>query len=169
MPVSVSRHPPTASACPADRPSSGSVLRLKLAYRYWHMIRCSSCDASTSRLHRCSRFSTTSSGSDIGAPNMVALSPPSRLTSLHADATAEGAACTIPGWLPPERLAILGYDDSDIDARERHLLALPLSRADGGQVAADPVGAAAAARRHVEASAGAILVHFDVDAIDSAD
>src|SRR5215813_13274517 len=100
MPVSVSRHPPTASACPADRPSSGSVLRLKLAYRYWHMIRCSSCDASISRLHRCSRFSTTSSGSDIGAPNMVALSPPSRLTSLHADATAEGAACTIPGWLP---------------------------------------------------------------------
>jgi arginase len=36
-------------------------------------------------------------------------------------------------------------------------------------VAADPVGAAAAARAHVEASAGAIVVHFDVDAVDSAD
>ncbi len=36
-------------------------------------------------------------------------------------------------------------------------------------MAADPLGAAAAARAHVEASAGAIVVHFDVDAVDSAD
>jgi arginase len=71
--------------------------------------------------------------------------------------------------LPPERLAILGYDDSDIDARERHLLNAPVSHIDGKQVAADPVGAAAAARAHVEASAGAIMVHFDVDVVDSAD
>ena len=71
--------------------------------------------------------------------------------------------------LPPRRLAILGYDDSDIDPRERHLLSPPLSHADGKRVAADPVGAAAAARAHVEASAGAIVVHFDVDAVDSAD
>src|SRR5690242_14111920 len=96
MPVSVSRHPSTASACPAVRPSSGSVLRLKLAYRYWHMIRCSTCAASISRAHRCSRFSTTSSGSDIGAPNLVALLPPDRLTSLHASSTTLGAAFTIP-------------------------------------------------------------------------
>ncbi len=79
-----------------------------------------------------------------------------------------GLAGTVP-MLPPERLAILGYDDSDIDPRERHLLGLPLSHADGKQVATDPAGAAAAARAHVEASAGAILVHFDVDAVDSAD
>ena len=71
--------------------------------------------------------------------------------------------------LPPQRLAILGYDDSDIDPRERHLLSLPLSHADGTQLAADPVGTAVAARRHVEAAAGAIVVHFDVDAVDSAD
>jgi arginase len=45
----------------------------------------------------------------------------------------------------------------------------PVSQADGKQVAADPAGAAAAARAHVEASAGAIVVHFDVDAVDSAD
>jgi arginase len=69
----------------------------------------------------------------------------------------------------PHMLAILGYDDTDIDPRERHLLGPPLSHTDGTQVAADPIGAAVAARRHVEASAGAILVHFDVDAIDSAD
>jgi arginase len=71
--------------------------------------------------------------------------------------------------LPPERLAILGYDDGDIDPAERHLLSPPLSYTDGKRVAADPVGAAATARTHVEASAGAIVVHFDVDAVDSAD
>jgi arginase len=79
-----------------------------------------------------------------------------------------GLAGPVP-MLPPERLAILGYDDSDIDPRERHLLGLPISHADGTHVAADPAGAAAAARGHVEASAGAIVVHFDVDAVDSAD
>jgi arginase len=79
-----------------------------------------------------------------------------------------GLAGTVP-MLPPQRLAILGYDDTDIDPRERHLLDLPLSHADGKQVAANPAGAAAAAREHVEASASAILVHFDVDAVDSAD
>jgi arginase len=79
-----------------------------------------------------------------------------------------GLAGPVP-MLPPERLAILGYDESGIDPRERYLLGLPLSHADGTQVAADPAGAAAAARAHVEASANAIVVHFDVDAVDSAD
>ena len=79
-----------------------------------------------------------------------------------------GLARTVP-MLSRRRLAILGYDDGDIDPRERHLLGPPLSRADGTQVAADPLGAAATARAHVEASADAIVVHFDVDAIDSAD
>jgi arginase family enzyme len=79
-----------------------------------------------------------------------------------------GLAGTVP-MLPPRRLAILGYDDSDIDPRERHLLNAPVSHADGKHVAADPIGAAAAARVHVEASAGAIVVHFDVDVVDSAD
>ena len=79
-----------------------------------------------------------------------------------------GLAGPVP-MLPPRRMAILGYDDAGIDLRERHLLGPPLSYADGTQVAADPVGAAAAARAHVETSAGAIVVHFDVDAVDSAD
>lgn len=79
-----------------------------------------------------------------------------------------GLTGTVP-VLPPRRLAILGYDDTDIDPGERHLLGPALSHADGTQVAADPLGAAAAARAHVEASAGAIVVHFDVDAVDSAD
>jgi arginase len=79
-----------------------------------------------------------------------------------------GLAGVVP-MLAPQRLAILGYDDSDIDPRERHLLRLPLSHADGAQLAADPVGTAVAARQHVEAAAGAIVVHFDIDAVDSAD
>jgi len=79
-----------------------------------------------------------------------------------------GLAGPVP-MLSPRRLALLGYDSSGIDPRERHLLAPPLSHADGKQVAADPLGAAAAARAHVEASARAIVVHFDVDAVDSAD
>jgi arginase len=79
-----------------------------------------------------------------------------------------GLAGTVP-MLPPRRLALLGYDEADIDPRERHLLGPTLSHADGTQVATDPLGAAAAARAHVEASASAIMVHFDVDAVDSAD
>src|SRR5262249_10339772 len=50
-----------------------------------------------------------------------------------------------------------------------HLLAPPLSQADGTRLASDPVGTATAARAHVEAAADAIVVHFDVDAVDSAD
>ena len=79
-----------------------------------------------------------------------------------------GLAGTVP-MLPPQRLALLGYDEAGIDPRERHLLGPALSHADGNRVAADPLGATAAARAHVEASAGAIMVHFDVDAVDSAD
>jgi arginase len=78
-----------------------------------------------------------------------------------------GLADAVP-MLPPQRLAILGYDGADIGPRERYLPGPPLSHADGKHVAADPLGAAAAARAHVEASAGAIVVHFDVDAVDSA-
>ena len=78
-----------------------------------------------------------------------------------------GLADAVP-MLPPQRLAILGYDDADIGPRERYPPGPPLSHADGKHVAADPLGAAAAARAHVEASAGAIVVHFDVDAVDSA-
>jgi len=78
-----------------------------------------------------------------------------------------GLADAVP-MLPPQRLAILGYDDADIGPRERYLPGPPLSHADGKHVAADPLGAAAAARAHVEASAGAIVVHFDVDAVDTA-
>ena len=41
IPVSTSRQRPTAAACSAVSPSCDPAFRLKLAYRYWHMIRCS--------------------------------------------------------------------------------------------------------------------------------
>ncbi len=78
-----------------------------------------------------------------------------------------GLAGAVP-MLPPQRLALPGYDDAGIGPRERYLPGPPLSHADGKHVAADPLGAAAAARAHAEASAGAIVVRFDVDAVNSA-
>src|SRR3954468_1716721 len=69
MPLSTRRHRTTAAACSSVSPSSVSTLRLNKAYRYWHMIMCSSCDASVKRYHKCSRLSTTRTGSAIGAPD----------------------------------------------------------------------------------------------------
>ena len=37
-----------ASASAADRPSASDCFRLNAAYRYWHMMPCSSSDASQS-------------------------------------------------------------------------------------------------------------------------
>ena len=65
---SVLRHRPTASAWSAARPSPLPSLRLNSAYRYWHMIMCSSCAASASSHHRCSRCATTTLGSVIDPP-----------------------------------------------------------------------------------------------------
>ena len=89
-----------------------------------------------------------------------AQNPSSRTAFLYAPSRPPsrrgyaGLAGAVP-MLPPKRLAILGYDDADIGPRERYLPGPPLSHADGKHVAADPLGAAAAARAHVEASAGA--------------
>src|SRR5207247_7010239 len=65
---SVLRHRPTASACPPVRPSPRPSLRLNSAYRYWHMIMCSSCAASASSHHSCSRCATTTLGSVTDPP-----------------------------------------------------------------------------------------------------
>jgi hypothetical protein len=69
--------------------------------------------------------------------------------------------------LTPEQLAILGDDDADIHPQERSLLDLPLAHFDSQQLHADPIGVATAALRHM--SGEPPLVHFDVDAVDSAD
>jgi arginase len=85
----------------------------------------------------------------------LAQRPDSGLLSLDGDADLRTPRTTIAGNLDGMVIAAL--------------LGLPLSHADGTRVAADPAGAAVATRVHVEASASAIVVHFDVDALDSAD
>ena len=78
-----------------------------------------------------------------------------------------GLADAVP-VLPPQRLATSATTMPTSARGSGYLPGPPLSHADGKRVVADPLGAAAAARAHVEASAGAIVVHFDVDAVDSA-
>ena len=51
-----SARPP--GACSLVSPSSVPCLRLNSANRYWHMIMCSSCEASASSHHKSSRFAT---------------------------------------------------------------------------------------------------------------
>lgn len=85
----------------------------------------------------------------------------------HGDPAFIGLSELTP-VLAPSRLAIIGYDN-DIDPRERHLLELPFARFDSQQLQADAVGVATLARAHVAKSATHTLVHFDVDAVDSAD
>jgi hypothetical protein len=63
MPRSVRRHRSTAAACSPVSPSAVPSFRLNSAYRYWHMIMCSSWAASASSHHRCSRCDTTTLGS----------------------------------------------------------------------------------------------------------
>jgi arginase len=73
--------------------------------------------------------------------------------------------------LTDERLVQFGYDETDPDsnqadwARERP----GLVRFSGPEVRADPAGCAAAARAALAAAADGVVVHFDVDTIDSRD
>jgi arginase len=73
--------------------------------------------------------------------------------------------------LTDERLVQFGYDETDPDsnqadwARERP----GLVRFSGPEVRADPAGCAAAARAALAVAADGVVVHFDVDTIDSRD
>jgi len=73
--------------------------------------------------------------------------------------------------LPDQRLVQFGYDETDPDAnqadwaRERP----DLVRFSGPEVRADPAGCAARALAAITAAADGVVVHFDVDTIDSRD
>jgi arginase len=70
--------------------------------------------------------------------------------------------------LQDDQVALVGFDPAELDTAQwatlaaRHLHATPAPA-----VRRDPAGAADAALRHVETNADAVLVHFDVDVIDS--
>jgi arginase len=78
-----------------------------------------------------------------------------------------------PRWpmLPDDRLVQFGYDETDPESNRAdvHRAHPGLVRFTGPQVRADPLGCAARALAALTAAAGGIVVHFDVDAVDSRD
>jgi arginase len=72
--------------------------------------------------------------------------------------------------LEPSRLALLGGDPRETDDGGRAFLAgLGVSFQEGPALIADPAGAARRAVDAVAAASGPVVVHFDVDTIDSGD
>ncbi|MGO9783691.1 MAG: arginase family protein [Streptosporangiaceae bacterium] len=73
--------------------------------------------------------------------------------------------------LPSSRLIQFGYDETDPDSNPAGALqaAGGLVRFTGPQVRADPAGCAARAVAALAGAADGVVVHFDVDAVDSAD
>ena len=80
-----------------------------------------------------------------------------------------GLAGTLP-LLEPGRLPIVGSDPRETDDRGRARLAqLGVSFQEAPELIADPAGAARRALAAIEAASGPIVVHVDVDLIDSGD
>jgi arginase len=78
-----------------------------------------------------------------------------------------------PRWpmLADDRLVLFGYDETDPGAyRPEVLNERPgLAHFPGPRVRADPAGCAASALAAVTTAGGGVVVHFDVDAVDSRD
>ena len=75
-----------------------------------------------------------------------------------------------PPLLDPARLAIIGADPRETDDAGRAFLAgAGVRLVEAPEFSADPAAAAAAAMTHVAAAGGPVVVHFDVDVIDSGD
>jgi arginase len=87
-----------------------------------------------------------------------------------ADTELAGLAGRRP-MLADERLVLFGYDESDPETFDRAVLdARPgLLRFADHQVRADPAGCAAAALGRLLAESDGVILHFDVDAVDSGD
>jgi arginase len=80
-----------------------------------------------------------------------------------------GLAGQIP-LLDPARLAIIGSDPRETDDAGRRFLAeRGVSFQEAPELIADPAGAAARALAAIGPASGPVLVHFDVDVIDSGD
>jgi arginase len=73
--------------------------------------------------------------------------------------------------LTDDRLALIGYDETDPETFAAEVLRdhPALVRFADHQVRADPVGCARAAVVALEQHASSLVVHFDVDAVDSRD
>ena len=70
--------------------------------------------------------------------------------------------------LPPDHLELFGFDPGELDTGQwTRLVEHRLSATPAAVVRQDPVARAEAARRRLEASAAAVLVHLDVDVLDT--
>ena len=71
--------------------------------------------------------------------------------------------------LDPAQVVLFGYDDRDFDAyqEEHHASLVPLVRYTYGQVRSAPTASAEAALATLRKASDHMIVHFDVDAIDS--
>lgn len=75
-----------------------------------------------------------------------------------------------PPLLTPERLALVGCDPRESTPEQRRFLAdAGISVSDNAELIADPEGAAGRALAALAGRADPIVVHFDVDVIDSGD
>ena len=75
-----------------------------------------------------------------------------------------------PPLLDPARLAIVGADPRETDdAGRRFLAGAGVRLAEAPEFTADPAGVAASAMAGVAAASGPVVVHFDVDMVDSGD
>jgi arginase len=75
-----------------------------------------------------------------------------------------------PPLLTPERLALVGCDPRESTAEQKRFLAeAGISLSDNADLSADPEGAARRALAALAGHADPIVVHFDVDVIDSGD
>jgi arginase len=78
-----------------------------------------------------------------------------------------------PRWpmLTEDKLVLFGCDETDLETYRPDVLneRPGLARFPGPRVRADPAGCAASALAAITAAAGSVVVHFDVDAVDSRD
>jgi arginase len=73
-----------------------------------------------------------------------------------------------PPLLEPSRLALVGCDPREVSEAERTFLAdVGVSYSEAGALIADPEEAARTALDAISGASGPVLVHFDVDLIDS--
>jgi arginase len=75
-----------------------------------------------------------------------------------------------PPLLSADRIALVGTDPREVSAEQRAFLtAAGISQAGAAEFSADPEGTARAALAALARSAGPVIVHFDVDLVDSGD
>jgi arginase len=75
-----------------------------------------------------------------------------------------------PPLLTSSRIAMIGTDPREVTAEQRQFIVdAGISQAQAAEVRADPEGAARGALAALAGTAGPVVVHFDVDVVDSGD